>query len=421
MKTSTSTFKKTTSLFKLALISSILSTSMLITACSDDSAKDDKQASSEQSKKDDKKNKNDKKDDKKQTDKTAEAEDKKDGKGKDKKKEKPPIPVEVVTVSRGNIQQTYRTITTLEAEQDAQVVARSTGLLQNILVEEGDEVTKGQLLAQLDVEQLALEVAQLEATTKKLKKELERQQTLFNRKLGSSDALDRARFEYQAQQAQFKLSKLKLNYASIKAPIDGVITERMVKPGNLIRDNDILFKIVNPSSLKAVLHLPEKELSNVKKEQRILLSVDAFENKIITGLVERIRPSIDTDTGTFKVVANLNNEENLLKSGMFGKVEVVFDVHENTLLLEQQTIVTQDNRSHVFVVKDNKAIQTPIVVGFRHDGMVEVLDGLAESDQVISTGQQILKHETLVEIVGQEEQVAEKQEAKSPGSVAVNP
>jgi len=392
--------KTTTSDNKMSkiMIALLMSTSLFVSGCSDSASSDDKAQSEE----------------------SAEVD------GKEKKAEKQAVPVEVVSVERGDIQQTYRTITTLEAEQDVQVVARSSGLLQEIMVEEGDTVAKGQLLAQLDVEQLTLEVDQLSATSNKLEKELKRQQSLFSRKLASRDALDRAKFEYQSQRAQYKLSKLRLNYASIKAPISGIVTERMVKQGNFIRDNDVLFKIVDPATLKAVLYLPEKELSNVKKQQIVLLSIDALNDQVIQGRIERIRPTIDTSTGTFKVVASLINPENVLQKGMFGKVEVVFDVHPNTLLLEQQAVITQDNRSHVFVVKDNKAVQTPIQIGFRHNGVLEVTSGLNEMDQVITTGQQILKHDTKVEIVGfEEEQVAEdgkpKNKAQLPSAVATNP
>ena len=355
------------------LLALTLSASLIVSGCSGSGATDDSKS-----------------DDKAQTEEQD---------AKKKEDEKPPVPVEAVAVTRGDIQQTYRTITTLEAEQDVQVVARSSGILQDIFVEEGDRVTKGQVLAQLDVEQLSLEVAQLKATLQKLEKEMERQKSLYSRKLGSSDALDRARFEYESQLAQYKLSQLKLNYASIKAPIDGVIVERMAKSGNFISNNQELFKIVNPSSLKAVLHLPEKELANVQKNQLVLLAIDALDNKIVRGQIERIRPAIDTSTGTFKVVASLNNHDNLLQTGMFGKVEVVFDTHPNTLLLEQQAVITQDNRSHVFVVKDKKAIQTPVKIGFKQNGVLEIIDGLSESDQVITTGQQILKHETKIEVV----------------------
>ncbi len=395
MKTITQT-KTHGSKFFLALI---IGFSLMLTACNNGNATDDNA-------------------------KTEDSADSKDDKDTKKKDEKPPVPVEVVIVARGDIQQTYRTITTLEAEQDAQVVARSTGLLQEILVEEGDHVEKGQIMAQLDVELLSLEVAQLNATSKKLKKELERQQSLFKRKLASRDSLDKAKFEYQSQSAQLRLSKLKLNYASIRAPISGIVTERLVKQGNLIKNNDILFRVVDPSSLEAILYLPEKELSNIRKNQTILLSVDALNNKVIQGSIERIRPSIDTSTGTFRVVAKLSNAELLLRSGMFGKVEVVFDVHPNTLLLEQQAVITQDNRSHVFVVNDGKAIQTPIKIGFRHDGVLEVLEGLNEADQVITTGQQILKHEARVEIIGQEKKEVVKkptQATASGTSVAHNP
>jgi len=330
---------------------------------------------------------------------------------KDKKKAKTPVPVEVAKVSRGDIQKTYRSITTLEAEKEVQVVARSSGILNKILVEEGDHVEKGQLMAQLDVEQLSLEVDQLRATSSKLKKELARQKRLFTKRLGSSDTLDRAKFEYQSQLAQYKLSKLKLNYAGIRAPISGIVTERSVKAGNYIRNNDPMFQIVDLSSLKAVLYLPEKELSNVKKQQQVVVKIDALGDKIITGKIERIRPSIDSQTGTFKVVAQLDNSQNSLRAGMFGTIELVFDLHKNSLLIEQQAVITQDNRSHVFIVKDNKAIQTPVIVGFRHKGIYEIVDGLNEKDRVITTGQQIIKHQTLVEVVNEEPQESEPQVA----------
>ena len=165
----------------------------------------------------------------------------------------------------------------------------------------------------------------------------------------------------------------------------------MSKPGNFIREGDNLFRMVDLNTLIAVLHLPEKELVNVRKGQPVLMDIDALGGEKVVGEIDRIRPAIDTDTGTFRVVAKLDNSEGKLRSGMFGKVEVVFDVHYNTLILARQAVITQDNRSHVFVAQDGKAIQTPVKLGFEHDGMVEVIEGLGDAAQVITTGQQILK------------------------------
>jgi membrane fusion protein (multidrug efflux system) len=107
------------------------------------------------------------------------------------------------------------------------------------------------------------------------------------------------------------------------------------------------------------------------------------------------------------VVVKLNNENLKLKSGMFGKVEIVFDEHHDSLILAQSAIITQDNRSHVFVVKKGKAIQTPITLGFAHQGRVEILQGLVDDDLIITTGQQILKHETKVEVLKDELSVSD--------------
>lgn len=328
-------------------------------------------------------------------------EDKKDKKAK-KEEEKAPIPVEVVATSRGDIQQTYRSITTLEAENEAQVVARSTGILEKLLVEEGDLVEKGQLLAQLDIEQLTLELQQNAATLQRLDNELKRQEQLYRKKLGSTDARDRARFEYQSQQAQHKLSKLRLDYASIRAPISGIVIERAVKAGNLIRDHELLFTIVDLDSLVAVLYLPEQQLAKVAKKQKVLMSIDALAGKLVIGEVDRIRPAIDTSTGTFRVMVTIPNEDKLLKSGMFGKVEVVFDIHQGTLILPRQAVVTEDNRSHVFVVENEQALQRKVELGYEHNGRVEILSGLAEDDLVVTTGQQIIKHEAKVEVIADE-------------------
>lgn len=318
----------------------------------------------------------------------------------DEPKDEQSINVEVAEVRRGDIQQTYSTITTLEAEREAMIIARASGILEHIAVEEGDFVKEGQLLAQLDTEQLSLEVAQLEAVVKRLKADLEREKTLVERQLGTTTNLERARSDYQSQKAQRDLSLLKLRYATIRAPFAGMITRRSVRTGNLVHLNDELFTLVDPDSMQAVLHLPQKELSRAAVGQPASLSVDAFPDSIIPGTIERIRPQIDTDTGTFQVIVAIDNPEARLKTGMFGRVELIFDTRSSTLLLTGHALVTQDNRSHVFIVREGKAVQTPVQLGIKHRDIVEVVSGLQEGDSVVVTGQTILKDGSPLAIIG---------------------
>ncbi len=314
-------------------------------------------------------------------------------------KQAPIVTVEADRVFRGDIQQTYNTITTLDADREAQVVARSNGIVETLYVEEGESVVAGQKLAQLDVEELSLQLKQLDAVLARMKADLEREETLYKRQLSQKSALDKARFDYQAQQAQRDLAALNLRYATIEAPFDGIVVERMVKLGNSVRNGDVLFSVVDPSSLKAVLFLPQKELAQVQLGQPVYLAVDAFPSLDIRGVVSRIRPKIDPDTGTFQVTASVENRDNTLRAGMFGRVELVFAVHPSTLLVTEDAIISQDNRHHVFVVEEGKAVQRDVTISIRHKGIVEIVAGLNEGDVVITGGKDIVKDGTLVEVI----------------------
>jgi membrane fusion protein (multidrug efflux system) len=200
------------------------------------------------------------------------------------------VPVEVMAVSRGDIQRTYRTVTTLEAGAQAEVVARSTGVLEVLMVEEGDYVEQGQALAQLDTEQLELEVAQRRAVVARLRGDLQRTQALFERNLGSATDVDNLRYELESQQAQLDLAELRLRYATVTAPISGIITERLVRSGNMIQTNQVLFRLTDPDSIEAVLHLPQRELPLVAPGQAVWLQMDSFPGQRMSGRVERLRP-----------------------------------------------------------------------------------------------------------------------------------
>lgn len=309
------------------------------------------------------------------------------------------VPVEVMAVTRGDIQRTYRTVTTLEAGVQAEVAARSTGVLETLMVEEGDYVEQGQVLAQLDTEQLELEVAQRRAVVSRLRGDLQRAQTLFERNLGSATDVDNLRYELESQQAQLELADLRLRYATVTAPISGIITERLVKTGNMIQTNQVLFRLTDPDSIEAVLHLPQRELSLVAPGQAVWLQMDAFPGQRMSGQVERIRPQVDVDTGTFRVTAVMDNPDRQLMAGMFGRVEIVFDTHQDVLLVNERAVISRDNQSWVFVVRDDVAVRAAVETGVRQRGVVEVLSGLRENELVVITGQQVLEDGAAVEIV----------------------
>ena len=135
--------------------------------------------------------------------------------------------------------------------------------------------------------------------------------------------------------------------------------------------------------MEAVLNVPEKELIKINEGQLAIVSIDALNDRDFEGVVERIAPEVDASSGTFRVTVALNNPDNLLKPGMFVRVNVRFDSSENTLLVNREAVVTQRDENTVFVVRDGLAMRQSVELGYAMGGDVEILNGLDEGDEVI--------------------------------------
>lgn len=311
------------------------------------------------------------------------------------------VPVEVADLHHGSISSNYSTTAILEAKEEAFVVARASGIIEEIFVEEGDYVEKGQVLAQLEPQRYHLNLDRAKADLVGIEKELSKIDKVYSKKLVSDDTYDKLVAQYAGANATLSLAKLDLKEATIVAPISGFIAERNAKVGNLTESfqRERMFHIVQQKQLYGIVYLPEKELSRVHKNQKATLDVTALGNTKISAYVERISPVIDAKTGTFKVTLRVPNETNLLKSGMFSQVKLNYDTHENATLLPRKALLAVDDKVNVFVVEQGKATRIAVTVGYQEGDYVEVIQGLDGNEQVVITGHQNLKDNAPVEIV----------------------
>ena len=310
-----------------------------------------------------------------------------------------PVPVAVTIVERGRVDAFYASTATLIAEEEAAVVARTQGVVEQIFVEEGDHVVAGTPLAQLDPRRLELEVARTRTNIESYERAFERSKRLYETKMISPDAYDQALYNLERENASLNLQLYELDEATIKAPIDGVITLRHIKLGNTLNSNDRAFELKRSDVVEAVLNVPEKELPKLKKGQLAIVLIDALDEAEFEGVVNRVSPEIDPSSGTFRVTVSLDNPDNTLKPGMFARVSVLYDSNENTLLVAREAVVTQKDENSVFVVKAGQATRQSITIGYVMGSSVEVLEGLDEGDQVVITGQGGLRDGASVRLV----------------------
>ncbi|MEE8625478.1 MAG: efflux RND transporter periplasmic adaptor subunit, partial [Acidiferrobacterales bacterium] len=174
-----------------------------------------------------------------------------------------PLPVEVSTPQIADIFATYQTTTTITSDSEAPVLARVSGEVVEILVEEGDEVEKGQVLARLDGDRLRLQMLQAKANLEKTSKAYERYVQLHERGLVSASIFEGLKFDMDALNASYELKRLSYSYTTIRAPISGVVSSRNIKLGQHLMAGAPAFKIIDTSKLIAYLRIPQIELSKI--------------------------------------------------------------------------------------------------------------------------------------------------------------
>ncbi|MFQ5824894.1 MAG: efflux RND transporter periplasmic adaptor subunit, partial [bacterium] len=222
---------------------------------------------------------------------------------------------------------------------------------------------------------------------------------LFQKNLISKEDFQNVRFQYDAQKAAFEKAKLNLEYASIRAPITGVVATRYIKTGNMVNLNQPVFKVVDFEHLIANLFVPEVEIRKIQIRQRSELSFDASNGTVFDGYVERISPIVDPTSGTVKVTVAVKSDNSYIKPGMFARVRIIYDTHQNSLLIPKQALLSEDGSEVVFTIQDSLALKKIVKTGYTSESLVEILHGLSLGEQVVVVGQNGLKDSSKVEIV----------------------
>ena len=313
--------------------------------------------------------------------------------------EAPAIPVETARPTRGDIVATYSGTAPIEAFQDATVIAKVGGEVREILVEEGDDVSAGQVIARLDGDRLRLEMQEAQARLQKLQREYQRNVDLKEKSLISEGDFENIVFEMDALQAAYDLARLEYGYTEIRAPITGVVSERFIKVGNTIDVNAETFEITSLEPLISYVHVPEREYRRIERGQVATITVDALHGTAFEGIVARISPVVDPDTGTFKITIEVSDATRRLKPGMFGRVSIVHDVHTQALQVPRSAVIEVGGESSVFVVNDGIASRRVVVTGYADGGQIEILNGIDDTDDIVIVGQTSLKDGSKVSII----------------------
>jgi membrane fusion protein (multidrug efflux system) len=322
------------------------------------------------------------------------------GTANDSATEPAPVAVEVARTSRGPVAAAYTGTAAIEVDEEATVAARVAGEIVELMAEEGDSVKAGQVLARLDGDRLRLELREARANLGRLERDFERNVELHRRGLISSEANQILQFELEAMQAVYERRALEYEYTSITAPIDGIVAHRYIRVGNTINAGDATFHITSRSPLLAYLYVPEREFARLVPGQRAEVRIDALAGLRLPARVQRISPVVDAATGTFRVTVEIPDPEGRLRPGMFARLSVIYEQREDALLVPRSALLDGDGGDAVFVVSNGTARRQQVRLGFSSGDRVEIIQGLADDDQVVVVGQNGLRDGASIRVIG---------------------
>ena len=297
-----------------------------------------------------------------------------------------PVPVEVAQPSREDIFATYEATATITSDADAPVIARVPGEVVELLVEEGDTVKAGQILARLDGERLRLEMLAAKANLVKARKEYERNIDLSERGLISASMFEGLKYDLAALEATYKLKQLNYDYSNIRATISGVVSAREIKPGQNVNVNDVTFRITDTAELIAYLQIPQSQLRKFQAGHTAKLQLASMPGIEFPASIARISPTIDTRSGTFRATALINNDNGDIAPGMFGQFTIAYEKHSNALVIPADALLDEDEQSTVYVVSNGKIVRRAVETGIEADGKIEILDGLTDIEEIVIVG-----------------------------------
>jgi membrane fusion protein (multidrug efflux system) len=318
---------------------------------------------------------------------------------KNQKKEIEEVPVEVVQVQSGEISNFLLLSSNLETEIMADVYARMQGIVEKIHTEEGRIIRKGDVMLSLEDEEYQLKEARAKVEFQKQQNNYSRLEKMHDKDLLSDEELEAARFALETAEIQWKEAKLNLDYMKVRAPIAGRVGERLAKIGKRIQPSDKLFSVINNSEMIAVIYVPEKNIHQLKLNQKAIVTSDNLKENQFEGWIKRISPVVDPASGTFKVTVGVKNASHLLKPGMFINVQIIIDTHKDAILIPKTAIVYENEYMNVFIVKDSLAHKIRLSAGFQDNEKVESLERINAGDKVVVVGQAGMKDKTRVAIV----------------------
>ncbi len=339
--------------------------------------------------------------------------------------------VEVTPVTTETISDQIRAFSTIKAQDVVIITPQVSNRVTRIHADLGDNVSQGQLLAEIynvpfrdAMEQAQAQIRQAQATLERDSTQFSRQQELMERDLISRSEFDDARSAYLNSRAQYESARASLTQSredlantEIRSPVNGVILERMIAEGDVATTGQPAFEIANLVGFETRVFLPLQDWEHVQIGQEVSLRLSSRGDEIATGVVSRISPQLNPTTGLGEVVITLTETATAIYQGALVQSRINLETRENTVVIPRSALIERvdtyiepetgtielDRSYSAFVNQgDTVAVRRDLTLGIEQGDRIEILEGLEPGDGLIITGQNNLEDGARIRVAGSE-------------------
>lgn len=302
---------------------------------------------------------------------------------------KPPQAVIVATAQKSAFEDRVEALGTLRANETVTLTATVTEAVTGVNFEDGQRVKKGDVLVEMMSRQEEAELDAAQATADEARSQLERIMPLIKQGAASKSTLDLRQREYDTAKARLDEVKSRISDRIITAPFDGVLGLRNISVGTVLQPGTRITTLDDDSVMKLDFSVPSVFLSALSVGLEIEARSNAFDGRTFKGKITGIESQIDAATRSITVRAVLPNDDFALKPGLLMSVEILKDPRQS-ILLPEEAVVPVGYTNHVFVVEEAEgktvAKKRDVTLGARRPGVVEILSGVSEGEQIITHG-----------------------------------
>ncbi|HEX7051273.1 MAG TPA: efflux RND transporter periplasmic adaptor subunit [Longimicrobiales bacterium] len=308
--------------------------------------------------------------------------------------------VATAAVETGTIARRLHVSGVVEPIRTVGINSRMAGAILSVEVEEGVTVRRGDVLARLDERELNAELAAAEAAYDVAKATFERSERLRERKVITAAEYDRDRAAFAAAEARLEQIRARIDYATIRAPISGVVTEKHVEAGDIVGNQTRLFAIADMDTMVVRVQVSELDVVELSPGDPVQVALDALPDRTFEGRIRRIFPAADPVTRLVPVEVALHGESaRAARPGFLARVEFALTAETGVRLVPASAIIADAGAPAVFVVKDGRALRRTVETGLTSEGRVEIVSGLEPGELVVVAGNNALRDGAEVRVV----------------------